>query len=247
MRTTASSSQIHGELLRQVCSKRSSAEIEVEALDGSTQRGRMRLLRSDDHAVYIDRPSCHGMPLELTSDMAISVHFIVDGERYSFRAEIIEECLVPLGRDQTIPGFSIALPEHVSRDERRLDFRASLGRSIEIVSRVRPDQGPQEGSFSARIMNISAGGMAVVAVELGGLEIRKGGTYWVEFTLPEVNRTFAFKTELRHLRDLSGAGYIMGLKFLPETNAAEMRHAVRQISQFVAKQLNRNRSRTAAS
>lgn len=244
MRTTASGSLSHEELLQQVCNKRGSAEIEVEAPDGSSQRGRIRLLRCDDHALYIDRPSCYGMPLELTSDMSASVHFLVDGERFTFRAEIIEECLIPLGRDQTIPGFSLALPEQVSRDERRLDFRASLGRSVEIISRVRPDGDPAVKPFCAQIMNISAGGMAVVVVDPGSCEIQKGGTYWVEFELPDLERNFCFKTELRHLRDLSGAGYIMGLKFLPEINATEMRHAVRQISQFVAKQINRRRSKT---
>jgi hypothetical protein len=79
------------------------------------------------------------------------------------------------------------------------------------------------------------------------VRVYKGGAYWVEFQLPNIDRGFRFKTELRHLRDLRGAGYIMGLKFLPETDAAEMRHAVRQISQFVARQLNRTKSKGAKS
>lgn len=244
MRTTASSSQNHEELLQQACGRRSGAEIEVEAPDGSSQRGRIRLLQCDERAIYIDRPSCYGMPLELTSDMSASVHFIVDGERYSFRADIIEECLIPLGREQSIPGFSLALPEHINRDERRLDFRASLGRSVEIISRVWPDSGESAAPFAAQIMNISAGGLAVVVVEPGPSPLRNGAAYRVEFQLPGLERIFQFRTELRHLRDLGGTGYILGLKFLPQGDAAQMRHAIRQVSQFVARQLNRGKART---
>ncbi len=240
MNPTTSDSQSLLTLVQQACDRRSVAEIELDLLDGEKQFGRMRLIRWHDHAIYIDRPTCHGMPLELTSDVPATVHFLAGGERYSFRSRIIEECRVPLADNQTIPGFSIQTPDQAYRDERRHDFRASLGKCAEVISTLRPIDPPQECSFSARVMNISAGGMAVIAIDLNGHRLSTGNQYGVEFDLPGVNRKFSFRTQLRHLRDLSGAGYIMGLKFLPDSNAAEMRHAVRQISQFVAKQLKKH-------
>ena len=258
--TTSDSQSVLGAVQR-ACDKRGVAEIEIEWLDGERQCGRMRLIDWDEHALYIDRPTYHGMPLELASDLPAIVHFLVDGERFSFRTRIIEECRVRLGDNETIAGFSLHTPDEVHRDERRNDFRVSLGKCAEVVCEARPLQADQHrrsrldplrgrsgSGFSARVMNISAGGMAVIAVDLNGYQPRCGDAFEIEFSLPGVERRFAFNAELSHLRELSptlssdeasGAGFVMGLKFLPDTNAAKMRQAVRQISQFVAKLLKK--------
>ena len=150
---------------------------------------------------------------------------------------ITEDCNVPLGDGHSIPGFALEVPDHVYRDERRNDFRSSLGGCAEVIGTLKTLNAPAEDTFQARVMNISAGGLAVIAVDLNGHNLARGNRYRIEFELPGIKRTFEFQTELRHLRSLRGSGYILGLKFLPVTNAAQMRHAVRQISQFVSKQL----------
>ncbi len=223
--------------LQQACRRRSVAEIELEPQEGELQLGRTCLLAWTDDALYIDRPNYNGIPLEIAPGTLTTIHFITGGERFSFRSRVTEDCNVPLGDGHSIPGFALDVPDHVYRDERRNDFRSSLGSCAEVISTLKTLDASAEDTFQARVMNISAGGLAVIAVELNGHELARGNCYAVEFELPGIKRTFEFQTELRHLRDLRGSGYILGLKFLPVANAAQMRHAVRQISQFVSKQL----------
>lgn len=239
MNPTISDGQSLLALMHQACDRRHIGEIEIESVDGEKQLGRVRLIACDEYAVYIDRPTYEGMPLELAADARVTMHFLFEGERYSFRSRIIEECRVSLGDNHTIPGFSLEIPDLISRDERRHDYRTSLGKCAEVICTLRLLDGPEACAFNAQVMNISAGGMAVIAVELNGHSLTRGNGYSVEFTLPGVNRLFSLNTQLCHLRSLRGAGYIMGLKFLPEADAPQMRHAVRQISQFVSKQLKK--------
>ena len=223
--------------LQQACQRRSVAEIELEPQEGELQLGRTRLIAWADEALYIDRPNYNGIPLEIAPGTLTTIHFITGGERFSFRSRIIEDCNVPLGDGHSLPGFALEAPDHVFRDERRNDFRSSLGACAEVIGTLTTLDATEEHVFQARVMNISAGGLAVIAVDLNGHKLARSNRYRIEFKLPGIKRTFEFQTELRHLRNLSGSGYVLGLKFLPAADAAQMRHAVRQVSQFVSKQL----------
>ncbi len=223
--------------LQQACQRRSVAEIELEPQEGELQLGRTRLIAWTDDTLYIDRPNYNGIPLEIEPGTLTTIHFITGGERFSFRSRITEDCHVPLGDGHSLPGFAIQVPDQVYRDERRNDFRSSLGSCAEVIGTLKTLDAPAKDTFQARVMNISAGGLAVIAVDVNGHNLARGNNYRIEFELPGIKRTFEFQTELRHLRNLRGSGYILGLKFLPVVNAAQMRYAVRQISQFVSKQL----------
>jgi len=240
--TTSSVNQSYEEVLQLACNKKSPAEIEFEINEEEKQFGRMRLLKHGEGALYVDRPTYQGTLLELASGTAIVVHFIYDGERFAFHSRIEEECQIPLGSAQHVPGYALEIPDQVFRQERRTDYRVSLARFAEVSAYFQDLECAQESPcFVARLTNISAGGFAAVVIDMNGHghEVQRGDIFQIDFDLPKVNRHFSFKAELRHLRTLDGAGYVMGLKYMPETNAAEMRHAIRQISQFVAKELKR--------
>ncbi len=239
MSTTTSNDQSLLTIAQQACNGRTVARIEIDEPGGHLQRGRTRLLACDERAIYIERPKDQGMPLELTDDAPARVHFLLDAERYSFRTRVLEECSVQLGDGSHMPGFALQIPDIIHRDERRNDYRASLAKCEEVVSTIQPMDAPDESGFSARVMNISAGGLAAIVIDLQDHIPRRGRSYTVEFSLPGINRAFHFHTQLCHLRELKGAGYIMGLKFLPEGDAAQMRRAIRQVSQFVSKQLKK--------
>lgn len=235
---TAQDKRSHDEILQQVCDRRAPAEIEVEYADDDRQFGRMRLMGCDEEYIYIDRPRYLDMPLELAPDTSVTIHFMFDGERYAFRSTIETERLMSIEAHQ-VSTFAIPWPQHVQRQERRHDYRVSLGRCAEVRARFRPEQGDGTSTFIARLMNVSAGGMAVIAVDLESEVLQMRKAYHVEFELPGVTRTFSFKTLLCHVRPLQGAGFIIGFKFLPESNAAETRYAIRRLSQFVSKQVRR--------
>lgn len=239
MSTTTSTDHSLLTIARQACEGRTMARIEIDEPDGHLQHGRTRLLACDEQALYIERPKEQGMPLELTDDATAKVHFLFDGERYSFRTRVLEECSVQLGDGSSMPGFALQIPNIIHRDERRSDYRASLAKCEEVISTIRPLNPTGQSGFSARVMNISAGGLAAIAIDLQDHVLELGKPYTVEFSLPGISQPFHFQTQLRHLRELKGAGYVLGLKFLPDVDATQMRRAVRQVSQFVSKQLKK--------
>ena len=97
-------------IAHQACNRRTVARIEIDEPGDHLQHGRTRLLACDERAFYIERPKDQGMPLELTDDAAAKVHFLLDGERYSFRTRVIEECSVQLADGSNMPGFALELP-----------------------------------------------------------------------------------------------------------------------------------------
>jgi len=231
------------DVLQRACTRRLGAVIQLESPEGEQLQTRGRLISCDDRTLYIDRPTSEGVPVELGSPTRAIVHFVFEGERYSFRSVIGEECQIPLGDGLTMPGFAMAFPEHITRDERRYDFRAVLGEQVEVVCQIRAAEAPHGAGFRARLMNLSAGGMSVMAVDLNGEVLQRNRQYVVEFELPRTKGRFVFTTTLQHLHSPSGAGHIAGLKYLPDSDPAEMRQAIRQISQFVAKHLGKRRKR----
>lgn len=244
MNTTASTKHTAQlDILKRATRKRCAAEIELEleSSDDEPQIARTRLLACDEDFVYIDRPTLEGMPLELATDTPAVVFFMCDGDRFAFRSRIAEECKVPIGGDHTIPGFAMPLPDHVQRQERRLDCRASLAQCQEVIAELHlAEPAACEECFEARLLNISAGGLAAIAFDVQGHKLVPGTKYRIVFELPGIKNAFEFDTALRRVRNLKESGSILAMKFLSGDNAAEMRRAVRQVSQFVAKQLKKN-------
>lgn len=242
--TSSPESQRLLDVLRLACRRHNPAEIEFEIDEDHRQFGRMRLLRCDDDSLYIDRPAHKGMALEIPSGTAIVVHFIYESERYAFHSRIQEDCMVRLrGTTSAVPGISLEMPDQIHRQERRTDYRVSLARFTDVSAQVRVDGCTHHTPcFVARLMNISAGGVAAILIDANGHghSLHRGCRLAIEFDLPRVDRHFSFGASLCHLRRLEGAGFIVGLRYLPEANAAEMRHAVRQLSQFVAKELKKS-------
>jgi c-di-GMP-binding flagellar brake protein YcgR len=115
----------------------------------------------------------------------------------------------------------------------------SLAGCEEVIGEMRAMAGDDQ-VFQARLMNISAGGVAAIAVDVRADRIHKGDHFLLQFRLPGVKRSFCFRTSLCHVRSCQGGNVIMGLKYLPEPDPGEMRHAIRQISQFVARELDKN-------
>jgi c-di-GMP-binding flagellar brake protein YcgR len=229
-----------GELhvLGEACKRRSMAEIEIDCSDGTKRFARARLLACDNESVMLDRPRHGDMPMEIGGGTSAVVHFLYDGERYEFRSRVDQEGLMPCDGD-VVQGVTFDAPQEVQRQERRTDCRVSLAGCGEVTGYFRRLPPDGDSPFPARLMNISAGGMAALVLDDVGHSVARGNQYLVEFQLPGVPRTFCFRTTLCHVRELKGGIILMGLKYLPETNAAEMRHAIRQISQFVAKELGR--------
>lgn len=224
-------------ILREACDKRTAAEIEVEAGAALQPRPRTRLIGADSQAVYIDRPVQRGIPIELIAGDPTVVHFFFGGERYTFRSRIGRECQVPSG-GQVIQGFALALPDGVHRHERRTDCRVSLAGCEEIIGELRCVQGDSP-VLQARLMNLSAGGVAAIAVEEIAGQIKQGDHFVLQFRLPAIKRMFSFRTCLCHVRSFQGGHLVMGLRYLPEVDPGDMRRAIRQISQFVARELNK--------
>ncbi len=241
MITSSSNEQVQLNTLRAACEQGTFVELEVEMGRDQLRLAGARLINMDNDVLYIDRPYEGGVPLDVTCGTCLQATFMMAHERYTFRTHVDQEYPVRLAGHNGAQGVALVLPEHVVRHERRTDCRVSLAGCSEVIGQFRRLPPDGDAPLSGQIMNISAGGMAAVAIDVDPGMLRVGDCYLVEFQLPKIKRTFCFRTMLRHIKPLGSAGVVMGLKYLPESNATEMRHAIRQISQFVAKQLKDGR------
>jgi c-di-GMP-binding flagellar brake protein YcgR len=240
-------------VLRQACQRNTPAELHFPHEGAGLITARVRMLRIEEDQIYVDRPQAGGSPLSLDPGRSVTVHFLVGGTRYAFDSRIRRpHCLVQLNASQQIAGTALAIPAEVRQQQRRADFRLSLAGYEGVVAKIHA--GVREGGgscaidarvVSARLVNISTGGLGVLLDTSATAGWRVGAVFFMSFSLPEVEVEFCMMTELRHLERIhEGASTVAGFIFLP-WELCPLQPYARRISRFIAteqrKQLRRNR------
>jgi c-di-GMP-binding flagellar brake protein YcgR len=240
----------HG-LLTEACDRNVAADLHFDGEAGARVTARVRLLRLEPELILTDRPQLMGKPVVFRPRQPVLVHFPLRGSRYAFRTQVARcHCPVRLNATQQVAGMALAMPSEVREQQRRSDFRLSLAGCETIQAEVHLGSPEGGGSapidalrFSARLINISGGGVSLLVDAQEAGKWRLGDTFFVSFCLPDVEGEFRMVVELRHERRIhERRSAVAGFKFLPWP-LVPLKGLVRQILKFSAAQQRRQLKR----
>ena len=250
MATAVKPKATHG-LLTEACNRNAAAELHFDGQEGARVTARVRLLGLEPELVLTDRPQSMGRPVVFRPRQPVLVHFPLGGVRYAFRTQVVR-CHYPvrLNATQQVAGIALAMPSEVREQQRRADFRLSLAGCEAIQAEMHPGSPDGGGSapidarrFSARLINISAGGVGQLVDAQEARKWKHRDTFFISFCLPDVEGEFRMVAELRHERRIhEGRSAVAGFKFLPWP-LVPLKASVRQILKFTAVQQRRQLKR----
>lgn len=238
-------------ILTEACLRNAAAELHFDGEEGTRVTARVRLLRLEPELVLIDRPQSMGEPVVFKLGQPVQVHFPLGGTRYAFRTQVVRcHCPVKLNATQRVAGIALAMPSEVLEQQRRSDFRLSLAGCEAIQAELHlgsPDGGgsaPIDAlRFSARMINISAGGLSLLVDLRAARQWTLNSTFFISFSLPEIEGEFRMLVELRHERRIhERKSVVAGFRFLP-WDLVPLKASVRQIMKFTAAQQRRRLKR----
>jgi len=234
-------------LLKEVCQRNTSAELQFDRGGGVVETARTRLLTLDGEHVYVDRPQSTGKAVLLQQDQRLVIHFALGGSRYAFRSRVVRsDCRVRLNASQQVVGIAIALPSEVREEQRRSDFRLSLAGQGAVVAMVHRGCRDCGGSapidvqrFDARLVNLSAGGVGLLVAAEDTKEWQARDTFFISLCLPEVEDELQMMMELRHCRSTdNGLSTVAGFSFF-SWPLVPMQAYERDIRRFIATEQRR--------
>lgn len=240
-------------LLAEACHRNTAAELHFDCGEGGLVTARVRLLGLDRQQVLTDRPQSMGKLVVFKRRQPLLVYFPLGGVRYAFRSHVVRsQCLVQLNARQRVMGMAVAFPSEVREQQRRADFRLSLAGHGAMIAEVHQGLPGDGGSapigakrFSARMVNISAGGVGLLIDARETRDWRLGDTFFVSFHLPDVEAEFQMMTEFRHYRRIhDGLSAVAGFRFIPwplVSTKAQVRHILRFIAAQQRCRLRRGR------
>ncbi len=238
-------------VLTEACNRNAAAELHFSGEEGDRVTARVRLLRLEQELVLTDRPQSMGKPVVLRPRQPVMVHFPLGGIRYAFRTQVVRcHCPVRLNATQQVAGIALAMPSEVLEQQRRSDFRLSLAGCETIQAEAHLGSLEGGGSapigalrFSARPINLSAGGIGLLVDTRYARKWRLGNTFFVSFCLPDVKGEFRMLAQLRHERRIpERQATVAGFKFLPWP-LVPLKVSVRKILKFTAAQQRRQLKR----
>lgn len=235
-------------ILDQACSRNAAADLHIEHPGQGIVTARVRLLEIDDGQIHMNRPQSIGTPLQLSSDQPVKVYFLLSGTRYAFHTTVTRPaCYVRLNASQKVLGVAVALPEKVSIEQRRSDFRVSLAAQESVSVLIHAGTEAEGGAcpiatprMVGRLVNVSAGGMGVQCNAKQARAWPRDCPYFLSFELPGTDAALVMMAELRHVRPLSeNIVAIAGFKFLP-WSTVPLKQSAHTISRFIATNQRRN-------
>jgi len=227
-----------------------SAELCYDPPAGTLTVYRLRMLELTDTQVITDAPRDGGDAV-VPPDEQVTVHFLLHGGRYRFDTVIESyDVRVRLNARETLRGIALRKPLKVASSQRRADFRKSLAAfeavEVSIVPR-HPDFTdacrPDALRISAKIVQISAGGVGLLVEHGEILRIPVETPCFLSFTLPDVEPEFVMLAIQRHKQTLhDGKAFRIGWQF-QEWGAGPLKQDRRRLARFIAdsqrKQLKR--------
>ena len=204
------------ELLMEACERNAPAQIAFAHRVGPPMIARVRLLELTDEHIRADRPSRNQQRGTIPSGRPITVHVFLRGARYQFGSVILDQrAWIQLNAEHRIPGIVLRRPNEMVRSERRFYYRVSLAGIAPVrieLAKAHPDHHDacliEPGVFGGRMINLSAGGMAVLIDRRDLRTAKHNERYFLTFALPGVDEPCCQLAEVRHVQRIESSGSI---------------------------------------
>ena len=180
-------------------------------------------------------------------DRPVRITLMLSGKRYEFDTVVLDDAVkIELNRELRVRGIALALPTRVLESQRRAHFRVSVlsdGAVSVILAPAHPQiRGACEVKAKpvrARLVNISAGGMALLIARRELNRVKPSQLFYACFTLPEVDDEFVMLVVVRHARLVASSdSHRVGLAFLP-WDGIDLREDLRRVTNYVARRERR--------
>jgi c-di-GMP-binding flagellar brake protein YcgR len=225
---------IRDTLLAEAANSRTVAELVVVRGENLQANLKSRFLRASGERVLMEVPTNNGHPALLQTGQFIEVYFKLGHERFGFDSRVVGYSRLELS-DGVVDVIDIAPPHFLETRQRRKFSRVSVATLPPIQAQLWPiglDARSGE-AIEGRLCNLSAGGVAVL-VDRQRWQFASDRQFRLAFNLPGDMGRFEFNTVVCHVRHVfHSRRQIIGLAFLPGSDAQAHRHAIDRIARFV--------------
>jgi hypothetical protein len=220
------------DLLAEVCAQRRPARV---ALTGPTER---RIITNtyfvavDQNELLLKWPP-RGVGGDVANDAAADVYFGHGGDRLAFRSRTLGQIWRTSCSRGAIPLWRLAVPLCIERKQQRAHPRLSLA-SLDPITAHFTNVADPDCVFTARLTNVSDGGLGCTAPMAAAGAIRSGNLYWTEFNLPCEQGRFEFVVRLTHTQEVQQhKTVLLGCMFCHGEDPLAYRAQLHRMERFV--------------
>lgn len=220
----ATGNQAGLEIVAEACARNLPAELHIQQPDGDVVSAWARMLGCQNELVQLDQPHAGSGSITLAPRQRVKVFLYVRGKRYRFHSAVAEpRARIRLNERMVVTGIALEWPSELVEAQRREDFRVSIAGAHDIPVRFHgltvPAPGPvplDVSRFQGRIVDVSAGGMAVLIARTELRTVQLGELFYGEFTLPEDDRPLTPVCQARHAKLIrTDTTHLVGIQFVP--------------------------------
>jgi c-di-GMP-binding flagellar brake protein YcgR len=221
--TRPKSNRFVDHLLEKACARNTPAELHYEQNDGQVISCRTRLLKLLSDRILVESPSQAEELLRIPAESPIGVHLLLNGTRFEFTSAILEANLkARLNRHTLVRALALRRPTEVRESQRRSSYRMTLAAKAMPVTLAPPHRevpsacDPRGPVIRARLANLSAGGLAVLADGTDKPLLEVNRQLYLTFEFPDEPEAFNMLVEVRHVQMIGASGYVKaGMAFIP--------------------------------
>ncbi len=227
------------DLLAEVCAQRRPVRV---ALTGQLDRRviiNTYFVAVDQNELLLKWPPT-GVGGNVANDTAADVYFGHGDDRLAFRSRTLGQIWRAGCSRGAIPLWRLAVPLCIERKQQRVHRRLSLA-GLDPITAHFTDVADPGCAFTARLTNVSDGGLGCTAPMAAAGAVRSGNLYWTEFDLPCEQGRFEFVVRLTHTQEVQQHKTVLvGCMFCPGEDPLAYRDQLRRIERFAeAGQLTR--------
>lgn len=242
MTEVAATTESIDEVLCDAAARTAVLQLHFENRTGSLIVGNTRIRNLTDTQILAEAISFVDGRERIPSGRPFWAHFMSHGKRLQFQT-VIEADRVPImvpGRKRSI-GVALRRPQRVTVSQRRAHVRVSVSAGDAIHVHAAPSFLKTSNAcpidachYVGRMLNLSAGGMAILFHTEELRKCRLNDRFFLTFTLPNTSGEFCMLGSLRHARKVeSSDSWRVSYTFKP-WDGSKMRSEQHRIAQFIA-------------
>lgn len=218
------------DLLAEACRQHVSARVVLPHQPWGTALARTRFLALEGKSLLLSRPESNASDEALQGP--VDVYFSLDRERLGFRTTAVEPTVWSNGTRGHQPAWRLKMPLCIESKQQRGHRRVRLDEAAPITVTLTAMNAPA-WSCTARLENISRGGLGALLDGTASEMLRVDEVYWARFTL-EGLQDCEFVVRLLHARHLKpDDATLLGCMFCPGEDPEYYEAQLQRIEQWV--------------